>query len=65
MERSLKVDILQEAVCQLRNSQRDVNYSVGNRINNIVIAMCGARWVLKILEGTLYKVCDCLTRLYT
>ena len=50
---------------QLQNSHRDVKYSVGNIVNNILIIMCGLRWVLEIWE-TLCKICDCLpTTLYT
>ena len=36
-------------------------YSIGNRVNNIVIAMLAARWVLGISGETLCKIYDCLT----
>ena len=32
----------------LQNSYRDINYSIGNIDNNIVITMYGARWVQEI-----------------
>ena len=45
---------------------QNVQYSVGNIVNNIVITMYGARWVHEILRGLLCKVYDCLTTmLYT
>ena len=28
-----------------KNSQRDVKYSIGNTVNNILITMYGVRWV--------------------
>ena len=34
---------------------RDVNYSTGNRVNNIRITVYGAMWVLEILGGLLCK----------
>ena len=50
----------------LQNGHRGVTYSIGNIVKNIMITMYGARWVLKILGGTLCKVYDCLTTmLYT
>ena len=39
----------------------NTKYSIGNIVNNIVITMYGARWVLEISGGTLCKVYDCLT----
>ena len=36
-----------------QNSHRDVNCSVGNTVNNIVITMYGVRWVLKPERATL------------
>ena len=33
---------------QLRSSHRDVKYSTGNTVNNIVITVHGARWVLNL-----------------
>ena len=30
----------------LRNSHREVRYSPGNVANDILMAVCGARWVL-------------------
>ena len=35
----------------LQSAHRDVRYTVGNSVNNIVITMCGARWGLELLEG--------------
>ena len=50
----------------LHNSHGDIKHSRGNRVSNIVITVYGARWVLEILGGSLYKVYDCLmTILYT
>lgn len=40
---------------QLRNNHGDVNYSVGNIDDDIVITMYGARWILEISGGTLMK----------
>ena len=40
---------------QLQSSHGDVNYSVGNIVNNIVVTMYGARWILEISGGTLCK----------
>ena len=36
---------------KLQNSHGDVKYSTGNTVNNIVITMCGARWMLEISRG--------------
>ena len=33
------------------NSHEDVKYSIGNTVNNIVITMSGAKWVLEVLGG--------------
>ena len=44
---------------QLQNSHGDVKYSIGNIINNVVITMYDAQWVLEISGGTLYKVYNC------
>lgn len=33
---------------QLPNSHRDVKYSTGNTVNNIVITIFSARWVMEI-----------------
>ena len=47
-------------------SSWDVKYSIENIINNTVITMYGARWVLEISWGIVCKVYDCLTTmLYT
>lgn len=40
-------DHLNSANWWLQNSHRDVDYSVGNIVNNIVITTCGARWALE------------------
>ena len=50
-ERVKKVNELRSTNWQLQNSHRDVKYSTGNMVNNIVITMCGARWVLDLSEG--------------
>ena len=34
----------------LQNIHGDVNYSIGNIVNNIVITMYGIRWVLDLLK---------------
>ena len=40
---------------KVKGCHRDVKYRVANVINNIIIIMYGARWVLEILGGhTLY-----------
>ena len=50
----------------LQNSHKDVRYSTGSTVSNIVITMCGARWALGILGETLRKVYNCVTAvLYT
>ena len=36
---------------QLQNNHRDVKYSVGNVVNNIVLIMYGVTWVLDLLGG--------------
>ena len=35
------------------NSHGDVKFSIGNIVNNIVITMYGARWVLELSRGSL------------
>lgn len=48
------------------NTHGDVKYGMGNIENNILITMCGVRWVLDLLVGSLYKLYKCLiTLLYT
>ena len=50
---------------QLQNNHRDVKYSVGNVVNNIVLIMYGVTWVLDLLGGSLCKLYKCLiTMLY-
>ena len=51
-----KVKGLRSTSWQLQKSHRDVKYSTGNIVSNIVITINGARWVLEILRGTLCKV---------
>ena len=51
-----KVKGLRRKNCQLQNSHRDVKYSIGNRVNNIVTTTYGARWVLDLSKGTLFCV---------
>ena len=41
---------------QLQSSPRDVKYSTGNTLTNVVINMHGARWVIDLLEGQLHKL---------
>ena len=49
-----------------QSSHEGVKYSIGNIVNSIRIIKYGARWVLEISLGTLWKVYDCLTTmLYT
>ena len=33
----------------LQNSHRDVKYSIGSTVNNIVITAYGAKWVLEVV----------------
>ena len=40
---------------KLQNSHRDVKYSTGNIINDIVITMYGARWVLELSKDHFVK----------
>ena len=40
----------------LQNNHGDIKYSIGNIVNNILINMCGARWVLEILGESLVKI---------
>lgn len=42
-------------------TRRDVKYSIGHTVINVVVAMYGARWVLEISGGTFCKAYDCLT----
>ena len=50
----------------LHSSQGDVKFSIENMVSNIVITMYGARRVLDLSGGTLYKLDNCLTTmLYT
>lgn len=45
----------------------DIKYSVGNIqvVNNIVVTVCGARWVLDSTGGSLRELYECLsTMLY-
>ena len=53
-----KVKGLRSTHWQLQNSHRNVKYSMGNIVNNIVITMCGARWVPEISEE---HFVDCMT----
>ena len=41
---------------KLQNSQRDVKYSIGNIVNNILITMYGVRWIQDLLGGSLSKL---------
>ena len=34
----------------LQNSQRDINYSIGNIVNNILISMYGMRFIRMITQ---------------
>ena len=43
-----KVKGLRRTNWKLQNSHRDVKHSTGNTVNNIVVTMYGARWVLEI-----------------
>ena len=60
-----KIKGLRSAHRWLQDSHGDVKHGIGNIVNNIVITVCGARWELKILGGTLCKVYDCLTTSWT
>ena len=40
----------------IKNSQEDVQYSIGNVINNIVIALYGIRCILDLSEGSHHRV---------
>ena len=60
-----KVKGLRSTGWHLQSSHGDVKYSIGNIINNIVITMYGARWLLEISRGPLYKLYDCVTTLLT
>ena len=52
-----KTKALRGADWHLQNSHGGVTYSTENRVNNVVITVYSARWVLEIAGGTL----DCLT----
>ena len=43
-----KVKGLRSTNWWLQNSHEDIKCSIGNIVNNIVIAMYGARWVLEL-----------------
>ena len=49
----------------LQNSRGDGKCSVGNVVNNVAVTLYGTGWALGISGGTLGKVYDCLTVLYT
>ena len=36
-------------------SHGDVKYNIGSTVSNIIIPICGIRWVLKILGGYFVK----------
>ena len=42
---------------QLQNSHSDVKYNIGNIVHNVT-TMYGARWILEISRGSLWKVCE-------
>lgn len=46
---------------QLQKSPGDAKFSIGNTVSNVVIITYGARLVLVIPRGPLYKVNDCQT----
>ena len=54
-DRMKKVKGLRSTNWELQNSHEDVNYSLGNIVNDIVTTRYGARWVLEVLERTLCK----------
>ena len=49
----------------LQNNHRDVRYSIGNVVNNTVITMYGATWLLDLSGGSLHKLYTCLCTMYT
>ena len=56
-----KVKGLRSTDWELQNSHGDVKYSLGNIVNNIVITMYGARWVLDLFGGPFCKLYKYLT----
>ena len=50
-----KVKVLRHTNWYLKNSNGDKKYSIGNVINNIVVTMDSARWVLEILGDRFIK----------
>ena len=46
-----KVKALRSTNWWLPNSHRNIKYNTGNIADNIVINMCGERWVLEISGG--------------
>ena len=61
-----KLRCLRSTNWKLQNSHEDVKYSIGNIVNNIVITVYDAEWVLEIVGGSFCKVCEYLpTMLYT
>lgn len=44
-----RVKGLRSTHCQLQNSHGDVKYSAGTIVNNIIMTMYSARWVLELL----------------
>lgn len=55
-----KVKGLNSTNWKLQNSHGDIKHSLGNTVNNTVITISGARWVLELLGRMLGKVYDCL-----
>ena len=51
-----KVKRLRSTDWWLQNSHRNVKYNSGNIVNNAVISMYGARWVLDLRKNHLQKI---------
>ena len=66
MEQGLEVWVKKEKELrstnwQLQDSDREVKYSLGNTVNNIVINICGARWLQDLLGVSCCKLYKFLT----
>ena len=52
-------------IASYKNSHRDVKYTIGDTVGNIVITMYGDRWVMDLFGGALCKLHKCvITMLY-
>lgn len=44
-----------------KNSHRGIEYSIGNAVNSIIMAMYRLRWIARVMEESLHKIYKCPT----